>query len=287
MARKQLLLYDGKRLRFLGGLLGREEEVAPGGYYTEYQTVYNAFSTKPAAAVATAQNTMIKTLVDNSIWTGKFDVFYVFANNASDNALINWVKPGTYNASNIHSTAFVAYEGFTSDGANDYIDLNWNPSINAVNYKVWDAGVGTYIRTNTYGDLIEVGMSDGTNTTMIQAAYYNGSNTFFYSRLNSVSYKLVFQTDNASGMKITTRVAYIQCYGYNNKTQYSFESEGEVIPNAKMYACCWNLSGVASEFSLNQLSLVFAGAALNISDVSILTDAFEVYMDSNGKGVIP
>ena len=37
-------------------------------FNSEYQTVYDSLTTKPPAAVASAQNTMVQSLVDAGVW---------------------------------------------------------------------------------------------------------------------------------------------------------------------------------------------------------------------------
>jgi len=47
-----------------------------------------------------------------------------------------------------------------------------------------------------------------------------------------------------------------------------------------------NNAGTPEKFSTKQLSLFFAGDGLTSGEITILTNAAETYMDSNGKGVI-
>ena len=87
-------------------------------FYDEYDPIYAAFTTKPSSTIAAYQEALVYSLdtLDfaggASVWD-RMDVFYVFANNIEANALINWVNPGTFDADNVSSTSFTAYEGFT------------------------------------------------------------------------------------------------------------------------------------------------------------------------------
>jgi hypothetical protein len=65
-----------------------------GSFVSEYNVVYRAMTTKPAADVAEAQNDMVKTLVDNGRWS-KLDIFYLYAQSTNDDgeALLDWKQP--------------------------------------------------------------------------------------------------------------------------------------------------------------------------------------------------
>jgi hypothetical protein len=58
------------------------------------------------------------------------------------------------------------------------------------------------------------------------------------------------------------------------------------IPNLSIFSLCRNKSGNPSDFSNRQLSMVYVSKYLTQTAIDVLTDAFEAYMDSYGKGVI-
>lgn len=278
MARKQLLLYDGKRLRFLGGLLGREEEVAPGGYYTEYQTVYNAFSTKPTAAVATAQNTMVKTLVDASLWTGKFDLFYVFANDASDNALINWITPGTYDCTKVSDPSFMAYEGYQGDGSSG-LNTNWNPATDSLHLSLDSVTMSAYIRLDRAGTEYAAGVR---LTSSYLHLIPRSAGDLILSRINNADDGQAAATDSL-GLTTVVRESSSRLQFYKNDASLATVSKASVaIPNDHLYIL--SRSGNIG-YSNNQISFFCIGSALNNTDVSILYHSIQTYMISNSKQV--
>ena len=83
-----------------------------GGYCPEYQAVYDAFTTKPSAALASLQDIMVRALIDCGAWA-LLDVFYNYAvhTNAAGEALINWKLPGTFDATAFNAPTFTALEG--------------------------------------------------------------------------------------------------------------------------------------------------------------------------------
>ena len=253
------------------------------GFCATYQTIYDSFTTPPSDAIAAAQNTMVRGLIADGVWA-KLDILHMYAQttNAAGEALVNWVNPGTFDATAVHAPAFVALEGFTGDGTNDYIDCNWNPSTNGINYVLDSATVGGYNRTNT-----NVGTEGGS---------ISGSRIYLWTRSAATLYLMLNQnaggigTANADsrGMYINSRTASNVIKAYKNKVAIINDTTvSTTIPNLNIYSLGINSTGALYEPTTKQVSLFFAGSGFVQGDVDNMTDRFETYMDSNGKGVIP
>jgi len=263
----------------------RRRYTVSGGYVSQYQAIYDEYGTPPADAIADEQNTFVKALVDAGIWTSVAALF-VFANDNATDALIDWATPAN-TATNVSSTSFVAYEGFTSDGSNSYINLNWNPSTDGGG--IWSqnsAGLGVYSRThvgagNTW---VEVGGNDGTDYAYIQICTGNPTGDMF-AQINSTGNGDFNNNGTGIGMFFANRSAANLINGYVNKTNYTDTDASTGIPNISLFACAYNDNGSDDLHSDRQISFVIAGD-FDQSAVNTITDAFEVYMDSNGKGVI-
>ena len=69
----------------------------PSIYISQYQDVYDAFTTKPSGADAALQNTMVTSLVGDGVWA-KLDVLHIYAiqSGTESDTLINWLNPGTF-----------------------------------------------------------------------------------------------------------------------------------------------------------------------------------------------
>ena len=146
------------------------------GSYTfclQYQAVYDAFPSKPDAAYAQQQDIMVRALVAAGIWA-KLDVFYVFAQNARDSALVNWVNPGTFNAIEVNGLInFVQWQGYTGNGVNQYLRTQYNPQLHATNYLQNSASFGVYIRDNINENTIDIGYRGVSDSYL--ASRYTGS----------------------------------------------------------------------------------------------------------------
>ena len=254
-------------------------------YTSEYQSVYDAFTTKPSAATAKQQNILVKALVDSGVWA-KLDIFYMLAGhtNANGESLINWFSPGTFDAAAVNSPSFVTFEGFTGDGATSYLNWNWNPAKDGINYTQNGGSMGCYIRSNIAENNSDLGAETPTTSwIMIQTRQsLNQTNI----RINDAGSLNIPVTDSR-GMIIITRPSSNSRILYKNKSNIGSDSQiSASLVNTDIYGLALNINESPGSYSIKQQSLEFAGASLTQVDVTNLTNAFETYMDSKGKGVI-
>lgn len=110
--------------------------LARGGFDADYQAVLNRATalgyTLPSSGQQILQNNIIVGLKTAGVW-GKTDIFYVFANNGSQEfATLNWKNPNAFQCSLVNAPVFTSNQGFNSDGATSFINTNWVPSVDAV-----------------------------------------------------------------------------------------------------------------------------------------------------------
>lgn len=119
--------------------------------------------TLPTTATQQKQNKLLKSIKADGVWA-KLDVFYVFAvdNNASAFATLNWKNPNANQASIASSPTFVNNGGFQGNGTSSFIDTNFNPATQGVQYTQNDAS--RYFFTHAIG----TGRFDG-NTSGINS----------------------------------------------------------------------------------------------------------------------
>jgi hypothetical protein len=101
--------------------------------------------TLPSSNTQTLQNTLLTSLKTDGVWD-KLDIFYVFAvdNNASEFTTINWKNPNALvntptQSTLINAPAFTNKAGFTGNGADNYINTNYNPATQSINYTLNNA----------------------------------------------------------------------------------------------------------------------------------------------------
>ena len=141
-----------------------------GGFDADYQAVLNYATsqgyTLPSAGQQIIQNQLVSDLKAAGVWA-KLDVLYVFANDGGqDFATLNWKNPSAHQATLVNSPVFTSNVGFTGNATNAYIDTNFNPATQGVNYTLNDAGrFGYYSARPTTGANFFEGNASGISTT--------------------------------------------------------------------------------------------------------------------------
>jgi hypothetical protein len=258
--------------------------VITGAFSVEYQAIYNAFTSKPAGAVAAAQNLMVQSLISAGAWA-KLDALYIFAahTNGASEALINWINPGTNDATLPVAPTFTAYEGLQGNGSTQYANLNFNLNSDGVNYTQDDACIFCYIRNNVQEDTFDLGGYDGTNRTMMRG---RGTADQVFNAVNQSAGNTSNCLDSR-GLILTERTASNAIEHYRNNVSLGTGSNVSTgKPNVDIYACGQNNNGSPGNHSTRQISVIGFGGLLTSAQRLALMNAIETYMDSNGKGVI-
>ena len=192
---------------------------------------------------------------------------------------IEWTNATAYNA-----PAFVALEGLTGDGATTYIDYNWNPSANGVNYTQNGAGIGVYARNDVDEAKHICGINDAAN--YLQLAPRN-ANTSEWSINDDGTDDTAAMLDSR-GYFIVNRTAAGARAAYKNAVLLATDAQASTgIPDGNLYGLAINDNGAAASFCTDQLAALLVGGDLTAGERTAEMNAIEVYMDSNGKGVIP
>ena len=216
-----------------------------------------------------------------------FDVMYILANETAESSLRNLVKR-LHDATAVNSPTFTALEGFTGNSTSSYIDTNYNPYTQGIKYTLNNISLGIYSRTDVNGLYCDIGCRT-TTSDYTNILSRNGGIT--YMRLHSGLNPVIQDAEtNSLGMFIAARNAADETglFGYHDKLSLDRLNAGNTsnIPNCNITIFARNYSGTPEQFSPRQLSLAFAGKYFNSTEVRVITDAFEAYMDANGKGVI-
>lgn len=203
-----------------------------------------------------------------------YDVMYYLGNETAESSLRNMVKRA-HDATAVNSPTFTPYEGFAGDGISSYIDTNYNPATQGVNYALNDASFGFYSRTIGNGITMAPGLSNTRILFYLGNRIYwsiNGATPDSYHSYSDANGMYVIGGDNLSSKSDL----------YRNKIVLDTTTSSQSIVGDGNF---W-LLGRGSYFSTKQLSFAFAGKYLDSTSVGYLTDDFEALMDANGKGVI-
>jgi len=186
------------------------------------------------------------------------------------------------NATVVGSPVHTIWEGYQGDGS-AVINLNWNPTVNGVNYTLNSATLGLYSRTDINEDTIDMGVRESTDYSYVVTRW--GDN--LYNRMNSAGFRNQTSLDSR-GMFINTRNDATDVQSYYNKTlRIDASAASTSIPNGSIYLMAYNLVGSGPLLHTNrQYSLAVAGGGFTQTDVDSLVDRFETRMDYYNKGVI-
>ena len=249
-------------------------------YCSEYQAVYDAFSVKPPAAIAAAQNTMVADLVAGGYWAG-LDWFYDAGAYAEADININWINPGTYDLTKNGIITWVQNTGVTSNGTTGYYNTNCNfGDGGSYNFVQNDAMIFCYIRTNIAENNIEFGVI-GTGDIYNQVRNL-GDNCVV--RINDDS-NLNQASTNSTGLWTITRNVATKSVVRNGSLFSTTSQTSTGVVNADMYLLAWNSAGPGL-YSTRQISIWGAGKYTTMN-IPAITTIIETYMDAKGVGVIP
>jgi len=256
---------------------------------TEYNAVYDSWTNKPSAGDSEKYNTLVKSWIDDGVWAKK-DVLYNFAIHTNDagEACVNWKNPGTHDATLVNAPAFVAYEGFTGDGASNYIEANYCGRTDGINYVLDSASFGLYFRTLEFGTDIAHGVystaGDGGLDNRLISGRANLTNLYLGVNDNLTQ---VADAVTTSGFIISTRNDALNHTIYINKVGTSFAKASTKIPDQDVVLLARRTTdGSVGLFNTSQISMGFLSSGYSQANVDDMTDDFEVYMDSNGTGII-
>jgi len=248
---------------------------------TDYAAILNYATTLgynlPSGSQQVKQNQLVIDLKDGGIWS-KLDSFAVFATDGStDFALIDWKRLVQYTA--VNSPAFTTNQGFKGNGTSSYLNTNYNPFANGVNFSQNNASMGVYKRiVGGSGSHYEMGAIQSTPVAASNICVNRGFNISF------------FNSGGLGGVPATniTNTGLIS-YSRINNTTYNIFNNGVLheqvtdvttgLPNLNFFVLGSNFNGSLLQPMRDQFSMVYLGADLTNEQVNF-TNIFNTYINS-------
>ena len=175
-------------------------------YDPDYQAILTYATaqgyTLPSLSQRLLQSQMIQALKTGSIWS-ELDLFYLFAGDGDSNfATLNWKNPALYKATAVNSPTYTPNIGFTGDGANAYLNTNWNPTL-GTKFTQDSASHGVYTNASPpMGISSDIGYhGGGSNPYNIINTWTGGGSDGFY--INQSSAQNVGPIDSYSFRAVT------------------------------------------------------------------------------------
>lgn len=199
-------------------------------YEDEYQAILDRGTalgyTLPSDSVKLKQNTLLASMKASGVWN-KLDVFYVFAQDGSSAfATINWKNPNANQSTLVNSPTFVNNGGFTGNGTSSYIDTNFNPSTQGVNYTLNNAS--RYFFTHAISGINAFdGVSANNNNRMMRQSVTS-------HRINSLALTLsaAFDYTSVVNTKSIHRTSATSVTLYNSTTGTTLTQASATLENA-------------------------------------------------------
>jgi len=199
-------------------------------YEDEYQAILDRATilgyTLPSDAVKLKQNTLLTSLKSTGVWA-KLDVFYVFAQDGgSAFGTLNWKNPNANQSTLVNSPTFVSNGGLMGNGTSSYIDTNFNPSTQAVQYTLNNAS--RYFFTHAISGVSALdGIMGSNNNRMIRTSVTS-------QRINSgaLSLPTAFDYTATANTKSIHRTSATSVTCYNSTTGSTFIQASSAIDNA-------------------------------------------------------
>lgn len=243
----------------------------------EYQTIYDAFATKPSREIKILQNAMLKTIVDSGAWS-VLDWFVCLAGETESESRLDWKSLLKTCVNGGSGNVFTPLKGIKGNGSG-WLRSGFIPSID---------GVHIGLNNCTYGFFsnLDIAYSDQTE---LSANYLTGNNTALYSKFDATkAYASVHKSSvvYVSGNVATRNGCYIAERATTNVLDYyknnALVVTGSITPNYipdKEIILLANAGGTTSR-SQNELSFAFAGGSLTAPQKTAITNALTLYNDS-------
>lgn len=225
----------------------------------------------PYEGMITAMDALIGNMIAIGIWD-KFDVFYNFAYNGLsivDFAGINWKNPGTAQITHPAGSVYLHPGGFQGEGTSKYLDTNFIPSVDGLNYSLNDASRGMVVYLPaTLGSFYDGGSS--LNNCLVRtsspANRINSANSLNVAiDLGGTGLKVICRA-NSSNLEITNGA------GLNARTQTSSS-----LPTTSQ----WILKASAG-VSNATISCYFMGGFISGSVLQDFRTYYNVYLSTLG-----
>jgi hypothetical protein len=240
-----------------------------GGFDADYQAVLDYATTQgytlPSASQQLLQNQLVVDLKDGGIWS-KLDTFGVFATDGdSDFALIDWIRLSDYTA--VNSPTFTTDEGFTGNGTSAYIDTNFNPTTQGVNYTLNNA-------SRYYFHFAGTNLNIEGTTSAVRNQIRLGSNTTNQTINSAAALLANYLYSTTKGTKSIHRTSLSAITLIDEKTATDLTQISDFLPNENQF-----ILRRASGYSNNATFGYAMGASL-VAENNDFVDAINAYINS-------
>lgn len=237
--------------------------------------IFAAFTTPPDTTRKGVIDTCVRALKTASLWS-TLDGLWMIAAADSQAAKINWVNPGTFDATLTDAPTFTTDRGYQTDGSNDKFNLTIAPNTatqfqrNSGAFSVWSRTAGTTVGSS--------GSYDGATGCTINCR--NASDQAIM-RVNQAASETFSGVTDGSGLFTATRTAASGAgavKGFRNGSSLGTGTTASSAVNADV----WDLGETNSVFTSRQWAMAAVGSGRNSTQETDFYAAIQTYMTAVG-----
>ena len=212
----------------------------------------------------------------------RIDLLYVFAQRSTAGAKINWVNPGTFTATDDHSTTFIKYQGFDGNGSSTHLESNYIPSVNANHISQNSTAVGSWVISDMDVADITIGGKDVTGGYRIGLFPKSDGNMRGLINSNDAAVSV-----NASsvGLSMSARTAADLITNYMNGVSLGTGTDASIgLPTVELYLLAENADGTAASYFDGIISIeILMDGVVDQTEATKIYNIFHRYMTRIGQ----
>lgn len=248
-------------------------------YDADAETLFAAMSVEPDDTRKGLINTAIVDLKAAGVWD-ELDELWFFAAHAEQAGLLGWKRYKDCLA--VNAPTFTTDRGFAGDGTTSYLNTQFVPSTDGVNFTQNDASMMCYVRVGQAADRSDMGCYDGTRWALIK-----GNNTTLRINLNATANQNTGTMSAIINLRGTRRASSTHIQGWVNGSQLGSDvaQASAGLSSRSIFIGGYN-NGTPAELSTRQYSAACLGAAMTTQQQADLFDIVEAFLDAIGAGVV-
>ena len=217
------------------------------------------------------------------------DIDMILAGETAESSLKNLVL-NDFHATAVNAPTFTAFEGFTGDGISSYLAVDYTPSVDGNTYLLDSAHFGLYFRVVDRGSNKFHGCysttDDGGANNRIVIGNAGAADRIAYALNGRLETDVIINSDTFFYCIIRRLVGTDHILSLN-KVHESHPETSTKRPNQALTVLARRSDDTTvGLFNISQVSHITVGKGLSEAESNAQVDAFEAYMDSNGKGII-
>lgn len=230
-------------------------------------------ATLPSGAQRIKQNSFFGTLENIcGECLDEVDLLYVFATDGDRNyAKINWRSPGSFTPTEVNELTFTENIGFNGNGTNSYLNTNFIPNTNAVNYTLNNACLFCYINNDISSNTkFDFGVVSAPGD--IRFISRNASNTHSFL-INTINNSTVGSSVSGAGFYQIQRTGSAVSKLFKNGSQVGADitTSSVGLPSRFLPLLANNNLGTAGSFSDRQMGMFGLGSSLTGQESALYT----------------